>query len=235
MARIGFLALSSVGEGYSELTEKNLVGQSMPPTSRSAMLTATGNQPAVQTQPKHEPYTVLDEPMLTPADIQDQEFAKNEADMFGNDGTRSSQTPLAPGSWQEMRVMMAQRGNPHLNWTPGAAYANADPQKGGAPGGGLGDPNNPGADYTIQDIITSQGPDGVTRKGGAPPSPLKLSYGWSDWWGHTPTFVGAHLKIQWNANPNKPQLNPTPFNTEGPSQNTRYTTPAPFAAGTYIG
>jgi hypothetical protein len=75
----------------------------------------------------------------------------------------------------------------------------------------------------------------VTKVNAVPPSPLKLSYGWSDWFGHTPTWVGAHLKIQWNANPNKPQLNPTPFNTEGPQQNTRYSTPAPFAAGTFIG
>lgn len=174
---------------------------------------------------------VIDPPGLTPTETADNEFTRStsDADVYGPDGTRTMQAPLTPGLFQERRVMMAQRANMHLNWTPGASNANADPQRGGSPGGG--DKTN----YTSENVITSQGPDGVTRDNAVPPSPLKLSYGWSDWWGHTPTFVGAHLKIQWNANPNKPQLNPTPFNTEGPSQNTRYTTPAPFAQGTFIG
>ena len=145
------------------------------------------------------------------------------------DGTRTTQDPLAPGTWQEHRIMEANRANPSDNFIPGVHNANADPQKGGSPGG------SQKTSYTDGNVITSQGPDGVTRVNGVPPSPRKLAYGWSDYWGHTPTFVASHLKIQWNANPNKPQLNPTPFNTEGPSANTRYSTPSPFAAGTFIG
>lgn len=147
----------------------------------------------------------------------------------GPDGKRQTQLPQAPGAWQEHRVMSANRADPAANFTPGASYPNDDPQKGGAPGGGAG------TSYGTQQVITSQSPDGVTTVNGIPPSARKLAYGWSDYSNAYPTFIGAHMQIQWNANPNKPQLNPTPFNTEGPSQNTRYSTPSPFAAGTYIG
>lgn len=218
MARLGFAMLmpAQEGEAGGELQGSGNAAVPEPPMGTTPELYRGALNPAG----------------LTPADAQDHEFTRisTDADVFGPDGTRTSQMPLAPGTFQEMRVMMAQRANPALNFTPGAVYENMDPQKGGAPG-------SPGGanDYPPEtNFITSQGPDGVTRVGAAPPSPLKLSYGWSDY-RHDPTFVGMHLKIQWNANPNKPQLNPTPFNTEGPSQNTRYSTPAPFAAGTYIG
>jgi hypothetical protein len=173
----------------------------------------------------------LDPPSLTPPDANDPEISATPAvaDQIGPDGTRTNQMPQAPGMWQEFRMLQANRAAPNANFTPGAANASADPQKGGSPGGG------PDTSYTTQNEITSQGPDGVTTTNGVPSSPRKLAYGWSDYSGHWPTFVGAHLKIQWNANPNKPQLNPTPFNNEGPSMNTQYSTPAPFAAGTFIG
>lgn len=170
----------------------------------------------------------LDAPSLTPQGTNDaEEQQPADADMIGPSGNRWAQQPLAPGDFQEHRVMESNRAAPADNFTPGAHNANADPQKGGSPGGG------PSTSYVSQNVITSQGPDGKTTVNGVPPSPRKLSYGWSDW--NPPTFVGMHVKIQWNANPNKPQLNPTPFNTEGPSMNTRYTTPGPFAAGTFIG
>jgi hypothetical protein len=225
VARFGFEVLK-MGQQLDETRGGNKDVPTGPATDRQSMAKMAGykGEPI-------EPFTMLPAAGLTPADIQDYEFTRSgqDADVFGNDGTRTSQTPLAPGAFQEMRVMQAQRANMRLNWTPGAANANADHQRGGSPGG------SPETSYTSENIITSQGPDGVTKVNAVPPSPLKLSYGWSDWFGHTPTWVGAHLKIQWNANPNKPQLNPTPFNTEGPQQNTRYSTPAPFAAGTFIG
>lgn len=172
----------------------------------------------------------LDPPMLTPADVQDaeEETPPNNIQV-GPDGLRTSQAPQAPGSWQEQRIMIAMRAAQEGNFTPGAQYANDDRQRGGAPG------TSEQTGGTDEGVITSQGPDGVTTVNGVPKSARKLSYGWSDFSSHYPTFVGAHLKIQWNANPNKPQLNPTPFNTEGPSMNTQYSTPAPFAAGTFIG
>lgn len=225
MARFGFQSLQ-MAQSLDDTRGGNSAVSKGPDTSRQAMAKSAG----VKGLPP-EPFTALDPLGLTPTELQDAEFLRqqNDADAFGPDGTRTSQTPLAPGSWQEMRVMMAQRANKQLEWTPGASNANADHQRGGSPGGGAD------TSYTEENVITSQGPDGVTRVNAVPASPLKLSYGWSDWMSHVPTWVGAHLKIQWNANPNKPQLNPTPFNTEGPSQNTRYSTPAPFAAGTFIG
>lgn len=172
----------------------------------------------------------LDPPSLTPVDAQDrEELTAAVVEQVGPGGLRSYQAPLAPGTWQEHRIMEADRAAPAANFTPGAAYANADAQKGGSPGG------SDGTSYTSQNVITSQAPDGVTTPNGVPPSARKVAYGWSDYSNAYPTFVGAHLKVQWNANPNKPQLNPTPFNTEGPMGNTRYSTPSPFAAGTYIG
>lgn len=214
MARFGFMALQSLGQGADELSAKG---------------NAAVPQPAVP-MTKEMYRAALNAPSLTPSEMADNSFTRDntDADTFGPDGTRTNQLPLAPGSFQETRVMVANRAGAH--WTPAAQYENMDPQKGGAPGSPGGANDFPAATNNI----TSQGPDGVTRPGAAPSSPLKLSYGWSDW-RHDPTFVGMHLKIQWNANPNKPQLNPTPFNNEGPSQNTRYSTPAPFAAGSFIG
>jgi hypothetical protein len=157
------------------------------------------------------------------------EYGDPEIFATGPDGVRTTQLPLAPGAFQEMRVMLANRAG--FSYTPSASYDNQDPQKGGAPGAPGGADGFPDA----TNFITSQGPDGVTTAGGVPPSPIKLAYGWSDYSGHMPTFVGAHLKIQWNANPNKPQLNVTPFNTEGPMESTQYSTPSPFAAGVFLG
>jgi hypothetical protein len=182
--------------------------------------------------------TGLDRPSLTPPDEapgKGTQFIPGTGTPYGDnanfatgpDGTRTMQMPLAPGAFQEQRVMIANRAA--AVFTPGAVNMNSDPQKGGSPGGG------PNTSYTTNNVITSESPAGVTTTNGVPVSQRKLAYGWSDYAGHYPTFVGAHLKIQWNANPNKPQLNPTPFNTEGPSMNTKYNTPAPFAAGTFIG
>lgn len=216
MARFGFTMLQ-----FEQPTDA-LAGKGNPAVPQPTMKQVNPNASDLR--------NALNAPMLTPSEVSDKTFTQDntDADAFGPDGTRTTQLPLAPGSWQETRVMVANRAG--ANWTPGAYYENQDPQKGGTPGAPGGADGFPAS----TNFITSQGPDGITRPGAAPPSPLKLSYGWSDW-RHDPTFVGAHIKIQWNANPNKPQLNPTPFNTEGPSMNTRYSTPAPFAAGTFIG
>lgn len=228
MARVGFQVLK-MGEQLDDTRGGRQLPK--PPDTSKQALTAQSKQSGGDGQTEAFRYRdAVSSAGLTPGDAQDPEFIDpNPGDVFGPDGTRTAQMPLAPGSWQEMRVMQSQRANMRLNWTPGAANANADHQRGGSPGG------SPETSYTSENIITSQGPDGVTRENGVPPSPLKLSYGWSDYSGHLPGWIGAHVKIQWNANPNKPQLNPTPFNTEGPSQNTRYSTPGPFAAGTFIG
>lgn len=183
----------------------------------------------------------LDPPSLTPADeapgntkgvpSTGTPYGDSEPFAVGPDGVRTSQLPLAPGMMQEYRVVIADRGSPVGQFSPGAAYANGDAQRGGAPGldpatGNVVPPPNP---------VTSETPEGVTVPNGVPVSSRKLSYGWSDYSGHMPTFVGAHIKIQNTSNPNSARTNVTPFNLEGPSQNTQYSTPAPFAAGTFIG
>lgn len=157
-----------------------------------------------------------------PSDIQDpeQQTVGNDAAGIGLDGTRTSQAPLAPLA--ESRILIANRVTGVF--TPGASYANTDPQKGGAPG----DPDGSTG-------ITSESPTGVTTPGGVPTSPLKLSMAQQDIAPYLPTFLAGHTAINANANPNRPQVNPRPFNLEGPNQNTDYSTPAPWAAGTYIG
>lgn len=155
----------------------------------------------------------LDPPQMTPPDVVD----PGTPDV-GPDGLRTNQAPMAPNT--ETRVEIANRAT--ATYIPDASYANTDVQKGGAPG-------SPGS------VITSTGIDGVTHTGAVPASPIKLSYGLADWISQAPTFVAAHLKINRNANPNRPQVNPTPFNIEGPQGNTQYTTPSPFAAGVFVG
>lgn len=169
-------------------------------------------------------------PTLSPPDFIPREEGDRSIDptSIGADGTQTNQVPLAPTS--ETRVAIANRA--FATFRPGPSYANIDPQKGGAPGAPGGDPSRP---TTSESFITSQGPDGTTIAGAAPNSPLKISYGYADWWGHTPTVLPMHQVITKFANPNRPQVNPTPFNSEGPSQNTKYTSPAPWAAGVYIG
>ena len=172
----------------------------------------------------------LDPPGLTPADYADNlhpltgqsipDGAEGWQGPVGVDGERTTQAQMYPTT--QIRVMKANRAG--YAYTPAASYAAVDPQKGGAPGR----PDESSG-------ITSQGPSGITVAGGVPQSPLKISYGLADWQAEIPTFVGAHVKIMYNANPNRPQVNPTPFNTEGPQQNTNYTTPAPWAVGSYIG
>lgn len=165
----------------------------------------------------------LNLPGLTPRETGDPEFAKPESmAMVGADGTTSSQADLAPAIEYPMsgaRVMLADRSK--FVFQPTTTYANVDRQKGGAPG-------NPGS------VITSQQEDGTTVVGGIPNSPRKLSYGMADF-RHDPTFVQAHHPIQMWSNPNRIQVNPKPFNTEGPQENTVYTTPAPWAVGSFIG
>lgn len=164
-------------------------------------------------------------PTLNPPDLEPREIVDpsimnnpNTAMQVGPDGTMTTQAPLAPVS--ETRVMLADRI--HATFQPDTSYANVDRQKGGAPG-------NPGS------VITSQMEDGTTVVGGVPNSPIKRSFGLADWTEGQPTAVPDHLAIVKFANPNRPQINPTPFNTEGPQQNTQYTTPSPWAVGVYIG
>lgn len=170
----------------------------------------------------------LSPPGLVPTAVMDPEENVALPAQYGADGTRTSQVPFAPLS--ETRVMIADRT--HALYQPGPSYANVDPQRGGAPGSPGADPSHPSA---AESYITSQSPSGVTSIGTAPSSPIKRSFGLADWADEVPTFKQAHLAINRNANPNRPQVNPTPFNTEGPQQNTQYSTPTPWAAGVYIG
>lgn len=171
----------------------------------------------------------LSPPGLTPRDMQDAEMLSPQSAMqIGPDGTTTNQVVLAPAS--EHRLMLADRSR--VGFQPGPNYANQDPQKGGAPGSPGADPSRPNPS---ESFITSQREDGTTVAGGLPPSPLKLSYGAGDWQEAVPTFLPAHLAINKFANPNRPQVNPTPFNNEGPQQNTQYTAPAPWAVGVFIG
>lgn len=158
-------------------------------------------------------------PGMTPRDIGDPEMNKPESvQQIGKDGTVTAQADMAPTS--ETRVNIANRAL--ARFSPGTSYANVDRQKGGAPG-------NPGS------VITSENPEGITLLGTAPDSPVKHSYGLADWQDHIPTAVPMHTIITKFANPNRPQVNPTPFNNEGPNQNTKYTAPSPWAAGIFIG
>lgn len=171
----------------------------------------------------------LDIPGLTPREMGDPEFSKAEsAGLVGADGTTSAQVDFAPLS--EVRVMLADRI--HSVFQPDPNYANVDPQKGGAPGNPGG---NPGHGDPSVSFITSQQEDGTTVVGGMPNSPIKRSFGLADWTESQPTAVADHVAIVKFANPNRPQVNPTPFNTEGPQQNTQYTTPSPWAVGVFIG
>jgi len=152
---------------------------------------------------------------LNPPDAIDQnQLVDNTSD---NTLPRTIQAPLAPLG--EQRVMLADRAK--VSFTPDPSYANVDVQKGGAPGRGVG--------------ITSQSPSGITTPGGVPSSAMKLSFGEADWSSHVPTALPAHLKINANANPNAAQRNQGIWAQEGPMANTKYSSPAPWAAGTFIG
>lgn len=124
----------------------------------------------------------------------------------------------------QRRVMIANRAR--ANYVPGnVSYANVDGQIGGAPG-------DPGGSIGG---ITSQGPTGVTTPGGVPVSPYIEDYGEADWIDATPTWTPKHQNIVRWSNPNRPQVNPTPFHPQGPEQNTAYTPPGPWAQGVYLG
>jgi hypothetical protein len=165
-------------------------------------------------------------PDLTPADIQDPEqLSTQDAAGIGPDGTRTISMPLAPVV--EQRILIANRVTGVF--TPGATYANTDPQRGGAPG----DPGTVMGSHSTG--ITSESPTGVDTAAGVPVSQLKLSMADQDVADFWPTWIAGHTAVNANANPNRPQVNPRPFNNEGPQANTKYATPAPWAAGSYIG
>ena len=149
-----------------------------------------------------------------------------------NDSDRTIALEQAPAG-MEYRVMLADRVNDVF--TPnGVSYSNQDPQKGGAPGspGGAPGGNDP---WSGTNYITSESPTAVTTPGGAPVSQLKLSFGASDWTSPQPTALPAHLKIGIRQNPNAAQTSIGLWSSEGPMANTKYTSPAPWAAGAYIG
>ena len=156
-----------------------------------------------------------------------------------NDNTpgpdRTEYGTLAPPG-MEMRLMIADRVGGLLP-ASSTSYANVDPQKGGAPGapGSSPDPGTNSDKEAATNFITSQAPDGSTTPGGAPVAQHKLSYGASDWTSPQPTALPAHLKVAIAQNPNAAQRNPGIWAQEGPMANTKYTSPAPWAAGAYIG
>lgn len=135
---------------------------------------------------------------------------------------RTQYGTLAPPG-MERRVMIADRVKANMpDALAGNNYANTDPQKGDAPG-------------FHGSVITSQSPSGVTSIGSVPVAPIKMSYGASDWASSQPTALPAHLKIAIAQNPNAAQRNVGIWANEGQMANTKYTSPAPWAEGTYIG
>jgi hypothetical protein len=129
---------------------------------------------------------------------------------------RTTRIPLAPDT--ESRTMSADRT--HAVFHPAVSYAETDMQKGGAPG--IGD-------------ITSQTVDGRTVVNGVPSSPIKLTTGLGDWGATNPQPLPAHGKIVRRANPNNAIIRIGTWANEGQPANTNYESPAPWAAGTYIG
>lgn len=118
------------------------------------------------------------------------------------------------------RVMLANRVL--YRYQPDPSYAAIDPQIGGAPG-------DPGGSSGI----TSQSPTGLTTAGGVPSSPYIRDYGEADWITATPTWIGKHQTIARWSNPNRPFA--TPDHTQGPTENTFYASPGPWAQGHYLG
>lgn len=140
---------------------------------------------------------------------------------------RTVQAPLAPAT--EWRAMFADRA--HIRWMPAASYAESDSQRGGVPGqSDANDANDPQGS-----VITSQEVDGVTRVGTAPYSTLKINMGMADWASTCPQPVPIHGKINLRANPNSPVTKPGLWSNEGTPSNTNYESPAPWAAGIFIG
>ena len=148
---------------------------------------------------------------------------------------RTQYGTLAPPG-MERRVMQASRVGSLLAGL-GVSYPNVDPQKGGAPGapGSSPEPGNHSDMEAATNFITSQSPSGIDTHGGVPVAQLKLSYGASDWASSQPTALPAHLKIAIAQNPNAAQRNVGIWASEGQMANTKYTSPAPWAEGTYIG
>jgi hypothetical protein len=119
----------------------------------------------------------------------------------------------------------------HIKWLPSVSYAESDSQRGGVPGQSQGNiANDPSAS-----VITSQEVDGTTRVGTAPDSTLKISFGFADWAATNPQPLPAHQKINLRQNPNSIISKPGIWANEQENQNTIYESPAPWAAGTFIG
>ena len=134
----------------------------------------------------------------------------------GSEIDRTCRLPQAPDT--ENRQLFADRA--HVFFIPDASYANIDVQKGGAPGEG---------------IITSQTEQGATVVGGIPRSPLKFTFAMADWDFTNPVPLPAHAKISLRPNPNSAISKIGVWANEGTPSNTNYESPAPWAAGIYIG
>ena len=162
-------------------------------------------------------------------------ISQNQMEQYDNSGEnvadRSTQWPLAPLG-VESRTMIADRVG--ATWQPDPNYAEQDSQKGGAPGSAGGAPGGSDPEGPTN-FITAQEPDGTTTPGGVPKSPIKLSFGESDYSSYYPTFLPSHLKIAIRQNPNAAQNNVGQWASEGPMANTQYQSPAPWAAGSFIG
>lgn len=160
----------------------------------------------------------LDPPMITPSDMDTEDPVQ-----LGPDGVRSSSVQYYPVTQDRVLVANRQTGI----FVPHAAYAEGDAQKGGVPGG---------TDYAPSLPVDSQNQQAGLVEKEVPTSPFHLTYGDADWSDTIPTFVGAHVKIVWAQNPNRPQVNATPFTYEyQPAGNTNYVVPSPWAYGTFIG
>ena len=171
----------------------------------------------------------------TTVDQNQQHFPQPANDVDNTPGPdRTQYGTLAPPG-MESRVMQADRVHDVLPMASLAvSYAEQDAQKGGAPGspGSAPGGNDPQAHTNF---ITSQSPDGITSPGAVPSSAVKRAYGASDWSNQYPTFLPAHLKIGIFQNPNAAQTNTGIWASEGQMANTKYSSPAPWAAGSYIG
>ena len=161
-----------------------------------------------------------------------------------NDSTpgpdRTVQTDLAPAG-MEHRVMVADRVKGLMPFAlAGNSYASIDPQKGGAPGARGSDPSGHGGGNGDSFISSNVDPTSIATNpggvpGGIPKAQIKLNYGASDWTSPQPTALPAHLKIAIAQNPNAAQRNVGLWAAEGQMANTKYESPAPWAAGSFIG
>lgn len=167
----------------------------------------------------------LDAPDIVPDNVgSDVDSAGTGTEVYGQE--RTVQAPLAPPT--EWRAMFADRA--HIAWTPAVSYANADPQRGGVIGPSdsiVGGQDEPG--------ITTQQVDGTTALDAIVPSTLKINMGMADWSSTAPQPIAIHGKINLRQNPNSPVTKPGLWSNEGTPSNTNYESPAPWAAGVYIG